>query len=74
MLLWNAIQWKERLLETMSSSSLFAKSGIVQFLTVKGKHLELSLDVEAAMTAQLKMLTKGTFRTASREWQEQYSN
>jgi len=39
-------------------------------MTMKGKPFESIQDIEAAMTAQLKTLTKGDFQNCFREWQE----
>jgi len=39
-------------------------------ITVKGKHFESIQDIEAAMTAQLKTLTKEDFQNRFIKWQE----
>jgi len=41
-------------------------------MTMKGKHLELIQDIEAATTAQLKTLTKEDFQNCFRKWQERW--
>jgi len=40
-------------------------------MTMKGKYFEMIQDVEAAMTAQLKKLTKEDFQNCFRKWQEE---
>jgi len=40
--------------------------------TMKGKCFELIQDIEAAMTAQLKTLTKEDFKNCFRKWQERW--
>jgi len=41
-------------------------------MTMKGKRFELIQDIEAAMTAQLKTLTKEDFQNCFRKWQERW--
>ena len=41
-------------------------------MTMKGKSFESIQDIEAAMTAQLKTLTKEDFQYCFRKWQERW--
>jgi len=41
-------------------------------ITMKGKRFESIQDIEAAMTAQLKTLTKVDFQNCIRKWQERW--
>ena len=41
-------------------------------MTMKGKRFESIQDIEAAMTAQLKTLTKEDLQNCFRKWQEQW--
>jgi hypothetical protein len=63
----------------VSSSTLFTDLARCDFwlfpkakITIKGKCFESIQDIEAAMTAQLKTLTKKDFQNCFRKWQERW--